>query len=217
MSLRSDEESRSSEHIRPRRAFAIVPAAGESRRMGTAKLLLPWAGATVIESTLRAWRESSVDAVVVVVSPINKPLANVCRATGANVVVPKVPPADMKVSIQAALQALQQTYAPADDDCFLVAPADMPWIEPATIDRLIREMLNSSANVIVPTHAGRRGHPIAVSWSLANKVLCLGDEESLKTIVDHNRVREIECDMTILGDLDTPADYERALAKYKNR
>jgi molybdenum cofactor cytidylyltransferase len=216
MSLRSDEESRSSDHVRPRRAFAVVPAAGESRRMGTAKLLLPWAGATVIESTLRAWRESSVDAVVVVVSPTNEPLAKVGRATGASVVVPQTPPADMKASIQAALRALQQTHAPADEDCFLVAPADMPWIKPATIDRLIQEMANSSANIIVPTHAGRRGHPIALTWSLAPQVFCLGDEESLKTIVDSSRVREIECDASVLGDLDTPADYERALAKYQN-
>lgn len=43
--------------VEPRRAFAIVPAAGESRRMGgPAKLLLPLQGVPLIAHTLIAWQ-----------------------------------------------------------------------------------------------------------------------------------------------------------------
>ena len=45
------------------RAFAIVPAAGRSTRMGRPKLLLPWSDGSMIESQLRAWRASRVAAV----------------------------------------------------------------------------------------------------------------------------------------------------------
>ena len=51
----------------PCRTFAIVPAAGHSRRMGQAKLLLPWAVGTVIDSVLQAWTTSSVDRTYIVV------------------------------------------------------------------------------------------------------------------------------------------------------
>jgi molybdenum cofactor cytidylyltransferase len=217
MSLRSNDDACSVIHQRQRRAFAVVPAAGESRRMGTAKLLLPWGASTVIESTIKAWRETAVASVVVVVSRANVALAQVCETAGANIVVPKVPPADMKASIQAAIQELQRTRAPVDGDCFLVAPADMPWIEPATTDRLISELAASSAEIIVPVHAGRRGHPVALSWALADAVLALGSDESLKTLVNRSQVREVECNATVLGDLDTPADYQAALRRYQSR
>lgn len=182
--------------------------------MGTAKLLLPWDDATVIESTIGAWRKSSVDVVVVVVSRNNNALIELCAKTGANVVIPAIPPPDMKASIQAAIRELHRIHAPADRDCFLVAPADMPWIDSATIDRLISAKVDSQEEVIVPVHGGRRGHPVVLSWTLAAEVLALANNESLKTIVDRSNVGEIEWDATILGDLDTPADYQAALAKY---
>ncbi|MEZ6078052.1 MAG: NTP transferase domain-containing protein [Pirellulaceae bacterium] len=49
-----------------RPTFAIVPAAGRSRRMGQSKLLLPWRGTTVIEHVIEAWLRSRVTQVVVV-------------------------------------------------------------------------------------------------------------------------------------------------------
>ncbi|MEX2188558.1 MAG: NTP transferase domain-containing protein, partial [Pirellulales bacterium] len=121
------------------RAVAIVPAAGAGRRMGTPKLLLPWNSLTVIDSTIAAWRLSCVEQVIVVVSPSDEPLADACRAAGATVVVPLSPPADMKASLQAGIRHLRQSQGTDDLDCLLVAPADMPWIEPATIDRLVAE------------------------------------------------------------------------------
>ena len=40
------------------RSFAVVPAAGRSRRMGRPKLLLPWGESTIIQQVLGAWRAS---------------------------------------------------------------------------------------------------------------------------------------------------------------
>ncbi len=208
------------------RAVAIVPAAGESQRMGTAKLLLPWGAETVIETTIGAWRRSCVEAVIVVVSPGNEPLANACRAAGATVVVPHAPPPDMKASLQQGIRYLNQSHDADAFDCFLVAPADMPWIEPATIDRLAAEFAaevtaefaaeftTTSTPIVAPTHNGRRGHPIALAWPLAAEVLQLSNEETLKTIVDRHNAKEIECGPTVLGDLDTPNDYRQARSHY---
>lgn len=194
----------------------MMPAAGKSRRMGTAKLLLSWGDSTVIEAVIAAWRKSSICDVIAIVSPLDDRLAEVCRAAGAHVVVPPVPPAEMKDSLQAAIAFAERLNDPGSlPDCFLVAPADMPWLESATIDRLLAEFAESPAEIIVPTHAGRRGHPIVVPWNLAAEVLALADGDSLKTLVERHPVRTIECDVSVLGDLDTPEDYQAARDRWK--
>lgn len=196
------------------RAFAIVPAAGESRRMGTAKLLLPWGDSTVIQSVIAAWQKSRVDEVLVVVSPQNEALAATCRDAGATVVVPATPPADMKASIQAAVAGLLEGAPLGRNDCILIAPADMPWLEPATIDRILNEFDSASGEIVIPTHAARRGHPIVIPWSLAEEVQRLGEHDTLKTVIERHRPRIVECDATVLGDLDTPEDYKSARKRF---
>ncbi|MEX2188731.1 MAG: hypothetical protein WD875_18120, partial [Pirellulales bacterium] len=68
--------------------------------------------------------------------------------------------------------------------------------------------------IVSPSHAGQRGHPIALAWPLADEILRLRDDESLKTLVERHEVREIECNATVLGDLDTPDDYRLARERY---
>lgn len=182
--------------------------------MGTAKLLLPWGESTVIESVLAAWRRSRAEGVVVVVSPHNETLAATCRAAGATVVVPATPPEDMKASIQAAVSHLVGAASLDRDDCVLVAPADMPWIEPTTIDRLLAASAAAPGEIVVAVHGGRRGHPIVLPWSLADEVLRLGERETLKTVIERHGFRGVECNATILGDLDTPEDYRAARERF---
>ena len=52
-----------------RQLFAVVPAAGESRRMGRAKLLLPVGEKTVIARLLDVLDREDVSACVVVIRP----------------------------------------------------------------------------------------------------------------------------------------------------
>src|SRR4051794_8404747 len=74
------------------RYFALIPAAGQSTRMGQAKLLLPLAGEPLIVHTIRAWQGSRVDQVLVVVRQDDAALAAVVRSAKATLVVPKVAP-----------------------------------------------------------------------------------------------------------------------------
>src|SRR4051794_4581922 len=117
-------------------SFGIVPAAGRSSRMGTPKLLLPWANGTLIEGVLQAWRASRVTCVVAVVHPEDHELARACAGAGAEVVQPSTPPPDMKASVRAALAHLQK-LKPNPEDAWLVAPADIPGITAERINAMI--------------------------------------------------------------------------------
>jgi molybdenum cofactor cytidylyltransferase len=192
------------------RSFGIVPAAGRSERMGTAKLLLPWGDKTVIEHVLSAWQASRVTHVTLVVRPDDQPLANLGMAAGVDVVRPATAPAEMKISIRLALAHVGQRFAPTATDCWLLAPADMPRLEPALIDRLLAEHRAQHPAILVPTFAGRRGHPVLFPWPLAAEVEQLAAHEGVNALLARHPVREIFCDHPeVLDDLDTPDDYAR--------
>src|SRR5437667_12426851 len=98
------------------RYFALVPAAGHSARMGEPKRLMPVAGQPLILHTLAAWQRSRVDQVVVVVRPgdddLTAAVINQSRVQGprsnVEIVVPDLPPPDMKASLQAALKHIER-------------------------------------------------------------------------------------------------------------
>ncbi len=194
--------------------FAIIPAAGRSQRMGRPKLLLPWGAATIVECVIAAWRASRAARVLLVVHPEDRELAEVGRAAGAEVVVPEVPPGDMKASVLAALEYAKR-YAPQSDDAWLVAPADMPGLSTAAIDAVIaayeRERAEGDGNRLwVASHEGRRGHPALFPWSLAGEVGRLGENEGLDALLRRHAVALVEAGADALaGDLDTPQDYQR--------
>src|SRR4051794_285429 len=121
------------------RYFGLVPAAGHSARMGEPKLLMPVASKPLIAHTLAAWQQSRVDRIIAVVRPGDDALAaavmNRSKAQGpkskVELVVPDVPPPDMKASLQAALRHIERQHTPNTSDAFLVAPADMPRLSTA--------------------------------------------------------------------------------------
>ena len=191
-------------------SFAIIPAAGHSRRMGRPKLLLPWNGATVMDRVLDAWQASRVDRIVVVVRPGDTALERLCRARRIEVVVPARAPPEMSDSVRAGLRRVAAEFHPQTDDVWLLAPADMPRFLPSTIDRLLDSHDAESPEILVPEFEGRRGHPVLFPWPLAAEVETLSRTEGIRDLLQRHSTRRIACrDANVLEDVDTPEDYDR--------
>jgi molybdenum cofactor cytidylyltransferase len=201
------------------RYFALIPAAGHSRRMGAPKLLLPLRGQPLVAHPIAAWKKSQVERIVVVARPGDDELIGLLRSLASDraidVVVPEIPPPDMKASLQAGLDHLRNTSAPADNDAFLVAPADLPHLSTEIIDRLIdHHRANPRDVILTPMISGKRGHPVLLPWPLAAEVFRLPADEGLKAIVERLQASELPCDDLAaeradpFGDVDTPAEYE---------
>jgi molybdenum cofactor cytidylyltransferase len=194
----------------PFQSIAVIPAAGRSQRMGQPKLLLPWRGRPVIEHVLQAWNNSRVQHVVVTVHPRDLQLAELCRRHGARVVVPTQPPPDMKTSVYLALQEARRTLAPHEHDAWLLAPADMPRLHAAIVDRLLAAYQPGQLQIVAPVRSGRRGHPIVLPFALADEVGALQAHEGINALLERFPVAELECpDGLIHDDLDSPDDYRR--------
>ena len=189
-------------------SYAILPAAGRSLRMGQPKLLMPWRDATVIEYVLRAWLASQVTQTIVVLHPEDTRLAEVCRGAGAEVVIAREPPLDMKASIRLGLEHVARRH-PRPEDVWLVAPADMPTLTAKIINQVLAAHRASDRQIAVPEHRGRRGHPVLFPWPLAEQVASLGPSEGLNALVEKGPMTAVPIDdPAVLADLDTPDDYQ---------
>jgi molybdenum cofactor cytidylyltransferase len=195
------------------RSFAIVPAAGVSARMGAHKLLLPLGEQPLIAHVLTAWTASRATRTVVVVRPDDAELAACCRVFAVDLVIPSAAPPDMKASVRNALEHISAQFAPADDDAWLLAPADLPGLSAAIIDRVLDEYAATRPLAVVPAFDGQRGHPIALPWTCARHVGKLAPEEGVNALIARTPLREIEfATPAILDDVDSPADFARIAA-----
>jgi len=190
--------------------FAVIPAAGHSRRMGRPKLLLPLGGKTVLARTLEALAIPEVAARIVVVRPDDDELADAATASAALVVRPPLPPPEMRASVEHALREIEARFTPDPSDGWMLAPADHPVLDQAVVERLWQEWRDRRPPILVPTCAGRRGHPTLFRWDLTPAIFALPPDRGLNQLLrDHQAdVRELAVDApSILVDLDTPEDY----------
>lgn len=193
-----------------RRLFALIPAAGHSRRMGTSKLLLPWQGTTVIEHLIRTLTRRDITAVAIVIRPDDHALQETVRRTSAVAVVPDHEPPEMRDSIEIGLRAIRQQFTPTDDDGWLLIPADHPLIEPDVLDGLLMRWAQGDYKALLPTIHGRRGHPTLMRWSLAERIERLPRDVGVNTLLrsSPDLVTEWPTDHeSVLADLDTSEDY----------
>ncbi|MFO1091972.1 MAG: nucleotidyltransferase family protein [Planctomycetaceae bacterium] len=195
----------------PARVFAVVPAAGHSRRMGQPKLLLNINGRTVIRGLVNALCTGGTTVVYVLVRESDVALQSELATTAARVVLTAGTP-DMRASVEVLLEAVQREQSPTPRDAWLLAPADHPLLESAVISALLAARRSECSQILVPVYAGRRGHPTCFSWDLAQAVAGIPEGAGLNRLVrDHP---ELVCEIAakteeVLLDLDTPADLDR--------
>jgi molybdenum cofactor cytidylyltransferase len=192
--------------------FAVIPAAGKSERMGRPKLALPLGERTVLERVIDSLRAAGVEHVVVVIGPHVPQLAPLAQSAGAHVLQLAEETPDMRATAEAGLRWLEGRFRPRPDDTWLLVPADHPTLDPHVIRRLMQERAAApERSVIVPTHAGRRGHPTLIDWKHVAGMRALPSGSGLNAYLRQQAAETLELPVdspNILCDLDTPADYE---------
>jgi molybdenum cofactor cytidylyltransferase len=194
----------------PWRSIAVIPAAGESRRMGQSKLLLPWRGKMIIDHVLDTWRASRVDQVVVVVRAGDQALVEAVRRHNVDTVLADRAPDEMKDSVALGLEFARKNYTPGPYDVWLLAPADMPRLSSAVIDTLLAEHDPNNPQILVPHARNKKGHPVLFPWSLAGEVAKLAADEGINVLRERFAWRAVEvADYSAFDDLDTPEEYRK--------
>jgi molybdenum cofactor cytidylyltransferase len=191
------------------RRAAILLAAGASTRMGSPKALLPWAGSTLVASCVTALRAAQAEQVVVVAGAEIEAIRG--EVEGATVVHNTDVHAGRSSSIRIGAAAL------GDADAIMVQSVDQPC--PADVLTRLFDAVEHGAAIAVPTHHGRRGHPICLAGRLLSELRCVREEDlGLRAVVQRHPVREVAVETEqVLQNLNDPAAYRAALTRVNQK
>ena len=196
---------------------AIILAAGDSRRMGTPKALLPDPdGRPFVARLVRSFSAAGIDEIVVVTGVMHVAIA-AAIATDSPPARPLCvrnpdPSRGQLSSLWAGLEAASRS----DTEGVLVTPVDIPMIRTATIRQVVDAWVRTHAPIVRPVVGERHGHPVLFDRVTFDALREAPLTEGARVVVHANADRVVNVavdDEGCLVDIDTPADYEAVIGK----
>lgn len=192
---------------------AVILAAGLSRRMGQPKMLLPWGATSVLGQVVTILAQAGATELVVVSGGAWRAVeAEVARLAGdfpvRAVFNAQFEAGEMISSLKTGLAALS-----SQSEAALIGLGDQPQLSLDSARRVVSAWETSRARLILPSFQFRRGHP----WLVARELwIELGAAHTARDFLQARpaEIMYVDCDESVLKDLDTPDDYTKAL---KNR
>jgi len=177
--------------------------------MGRAKQLLPLNNKPIIRHCVETILESGINDVIVVVGTQDNGIAAACTNLPVTIAVNDKPGSEMSDSVRCGLTCITAFSA------VLLSLADHPLVTSETIKTLVSHHISYPETIIIPEFEGKRGHPTLFPRSVINQLFFY---ETLRDIIRRNqsRVKTIAVgDEGVILDMDTPDDYKRILARYR--
>lgn len=188
------------------RIGALILAAGDSRRMGRPKALLPLPGGTFLEVLTHSFCHAGIGPILAVLGDEAEEIRHAVKLDLLRIVINPDPSRGQLSSIHCGLDAL------ADDEveALFIAPVDSPRVSSATLRKMMEALPGHP--LVVPVHGGRRGHPPLFSSSLFPALRRAPVETGARALVHATVDRlELPCDdPAILEDFDVPEQLPRA-------
>ena len=188
---------------------AIILAAGESKRMGQPKMLLPWGKTSVLGQVISIFQEAGIEQITVVTGGAHEQVKQVVKQYGAHAVFNRdFASGEMLSSLQLGIGV-----QPSQVQATLIGLGDQPQIQAATVRLICETFWEKRSSLIVPSFQMRRGHPWLVKRSLWRELLKMKSPQSPRDFLNQHtsEIDYIEIRTpSVLADLDTPEDYQKS-------
>ncbi len=187
---------------------AVVLGAGESRRMGTQKLLLDINGKLMIARVVESFR-GIADDIVVVLGYKPEAMIPTLDKLGVRWTVNLNYLDGMVTSIKAGLEKLK------DFDAVFIALGDQPIVKRDFLDKALQTW-KEGAKIVCPIVNGKKGHPVLFDHSLFSEILALGKDQFLRDVIHRHKdgLRVIDSSDWAITDIDTPESLEAFKRKF---
>ncbi|HET9855907.1 MAG TPA: nucleotidyltransferase family protein [Methylomirabilota bacterium] len=191
---------------------AVVLAAGLSRRMGQAKLLLTVGGRAIIRYVVESVLAGGVDSVWVVTGPDVEPIETALGGIEVQYAVNPAPEEGQAGSVRTGIAAL-----PPSVDSVLIALGDQPLLAPSIIPALLAARRASPKLIVAPRYRDGQGNPVVFKREIFPELLRLTGDQGARPIIqkEPTRVEWVELDLPMPADVDTPDDYEKIRANLR--
>lgn len=196
------------------RIAGVIPAAGQSGRMGCDKRRLPFGKSTLLEMTVSNLARAGCSPVVVVLEPASPCAAlELLRQPQVSVVNLVHPSPSMRASICAGLRSL-----PDEVDAAAVMPADCPLVRTHIISLILEQYTRLRPPLFVPTFKGQQGHPRIIAKEVFQDICAMPEQDRFSSIFSRRSQETIwfeTGDPAIVVDCDTPPDYAALLNEWQ--
>jgi molybdenum cofactor cytidylyltransferase len=194
----------------------VVLAAGESRRMGTPKQLLPFGDRTILERVVDTLSTAGVGEVIVVLGHLAERVHQVLGDRPLTAVVNAGYREGMLSSVKCGVGATRPEH-----DAVLVALGDQPHIDSGVVREIIQAYRTGTAGIVIPRYDTKKGHPIIINLrKYRDVILNLPEHVGLNALMEDHaddvRLLDVATE-DIVRDIDVPEDYSRELARYTER
>lgn len=190
---------------------AVILAAGESKRMGSPKALLPYNDRTFLEHLLDITRHPKIGSQLVV---LGAGAEHISKQVGLNPEQIVTNP-DWQNGQLSSIKAGVKGIGAKPCDGVLLCLVDHPLITSALVNELIDSFYKTGKLIVAPTFRGKRGHPVIFSAKLFDELLDAPDETGARSVVwNHaNEVHEVPtAEEGIVLNLNDPETFRSATA-----
>jgi len=195
----------------------ILLGAGESKRMGVNKLLLPWKRKTVFEHCLDTLLGSTLKEVIVVLGGPSKVFKDALEKRtaladrGGKVAINPYYRRGMSSSIRRGIKVVDPR-----SQGILIALGDQPFLKTRTVNAIIHAFEQGKGQIIVPSFRGKKGHPVIFHRRFKKELLELRGDRGGRSILlkypDSIKTFRVKSE-GVLKDLDTWQAYKNGLRK----
>jgi molybdenum cofactor cytidylyltransferase len=189
--------------------WAIVLAAGESKRMKVPKMLLPFGRETMIEKVILNIAGSKADSTLLVLGSYRDEI----RAVTASYPILTCYNENYRNGVYSSVRCGFENL-PESVGAVMVFPGDQPFIGPGVINKVIDAYRRSGKGIVMPVYKKRRGHPLLLDCKYRNMVIGSEPADGLRNLAQEfpGDVLEVRANAPeILMDFNTKEDYLNAI------
>lgn len=176
-----------------------------SSRFGGQKVLVDWKGQPLLRHIASNAIAADLSPVIVVVGALVEPVKKALAGLPITHVINHAYEKGMGTSLREGIKAVQESVTGA-----LLFLGDQPCSDPILVKALIEN--HNKADVVVPVHNGKAGHPVLWNKHTFSRITNMQDAETGKSIQqEFSRFFLDWSDPMILRDIDTQEDYHQLL------
>jgi len=193
----------------------VILGAGASMRMGTSKLLLPWASSTVIGHIISQWRELGAGQTIVVVRANDAALSDELDRLNISKADRIENPEPEQGMFSSILSAAKWNGWREEIQSMAIALGDQPHLNRETLRSVLAFHGQNPSKICQPMFNGRAGHPVIFPRETFFQ-LRTTTASTLKHFLKLPANCSVQCPVADAGlpfDMDTPEDYKRLLAQ----